>query len=135
MKAQVCHSSLKGLLVEVVAADVTIELSFGERNFHGHELYEAHLALGELVFVNNVDATIPYHVTDIHADTLTHKGVATLFVDDCALFVHHIVIFKQMLAHSEMVAFYLLLCAFNRLVDDGRLDHLPVFQSEAVHDL
>ena len=60
--------------------------------------------------------------------------MATLFVDDCALLVHDVVIFEQVFAHTEVVLFHLLLCTFYGVADHFALQHFALLESELVHD-
>ena len=60
--------------------------------------------------------------------------MAAFLVDDGALLVHHVVVFKQALADAEVVLLYLALRAFDAAVDHGRLNHFAVLESQLVHD-
>ena len=57
-----------------------------------------------------------------------------LLVDDRALLVHHIIVFQQAFADTEVVLFFLLLGAFDAVVYHLGLDHLAILEAELVHN-
>ena len=126
------HSSLEGLLVELVAAGVD-ELLACERTLHREHLQELLAASLIVVVVDDVDGAVPDDVGDIHTDTLTHQGVTALLVDNGALLVHHIIVLEQMLTNTEVVLLDLLLCALDVLGDHTTLDALTLLEAQTVH--
>ena len=59
--------------------------------------------------------------------------MAPFLIDDGTLLVHHIIVFEQVLTDTEVVLLDLLLCAFDALRYQWRLDTLSVLESHAVH--
>ena len=60
-----------------------------------------------------MEYTVPYHVRDIHTDTLSHECVTTTFVDDLTLLVHYVIVLKETLTDTEVVFLNFLLCTLN----------------------
>ena len=102
-------------------------------NFHGHDLQEALAASFPVIVLYDIAHAVPYHVADIHAQSLTHQCMMTLLIDYGALFVHHIIILEQALAHSEVVLLHLLLCILNAASNHAVLYHLSVLEAQFVH--
>ena len=81
-----------------------------------------------------MEDAVPDDVGDVHADALSHEGVAAAGVDDFALLVHDVIVFEEALADTEVVLFHFLLGALDGAVDHLVLNHFSFFESEAVHD-
>ncbi len=62
-----------------------------------------------------VHDSIPDYVGYVHANALTHKGVAALVIHHSTLLVHHVVIFQEALTDTEVVFLNFLLCPFDTL--------------------
>ena len=129
-----CHGSLEGALLELTAVRV-LKLLGRERHLHGEDLKELLLGSLEIVPLNDAHHTVPDDVRDIHADTLTHQGVATFLVDDGTLLVHHVIILEEVLTDTEVVFLHLLLGALDTLGDHRALDPLAILKAETVHDM
>jgi hypothetical protein len=54
-------------------------------------------------------------VVDIHGEAVAKQRVAAFFVNGLALDVHHVVVFEQAFADTEVVFLYFFLCAFDGL--------------------
>ena len=109
------------------------ELLFVERSFHSECLQEVHFAVFVVGSFNSSGNTIPDHVHDVHADTLTHQGMTTFGIHNGTLFVHYVIIFQQAFTDTEVVFFHLLLCTLNGVGDHLVLDHFTFLEAEAVH--
>ena len=96
------------------------------------ELFLATLIVARVL--DDVNNAIPDDVGNIHADTLTHQGVAALLVDNGTLLVHHIIVLNQALTDTEVVLLNLLLGALDALRNHGALDHLAILESQTVHN-
>ena len=110
-----------------------VEFFFGERTFHRQGFQEVFLATYIIIRVDDVDTSIPNDVRDVHTDTLTHQCVAPFLVNHGALFVHHVIVFQQMLTNTEVVFFHFLLCALDALRNHRALNALSIFESQAIH--
>ena len=110
------------------------EFVFVERYLHGQCLQDVHLAVLVVGSLYGVDATVPYHIHDIHTDALTHQCVAALGVDYGTLLVHHVVVFQQTFTDTEVVFLHLLLCPFDGLGYHAVLNHLTLLEAQLVHD-
>ena len=88
-----------------------------------------------VVVVDDVDGAVPDDVGDIHTDTLTHQGVATLLVDHGTLLVHHIIVLDQTLTDTEVVLLNLLLGTLNTLGNHRTLNHLTILETKLVHHI
>ncbi len=128
------HGGGKGLFMKFFALVPFFKFLLSERRLHGQYLQKLFFAAFPVVFVDDIDATVPNHVADIHANAFSHQGVAAFFIDNGALLVHHVIVFEQMLADAEVVLFDFLLGAFDGLVDNGRFDYFAFFYAETVHD-
>ena len=126
------HSGVECLVGQFLFLLVT-ECFFRERSFHGKRLEQVHFAVLISRSFDGVDATVPNHVHNIHADTLTHQSVAAFGVDHGTLFVHDIIIFQQTLTDTEVVFFHLLLRTFDRLGNHAVLNHFAFLETEFVH--
>ena len=109
------------------------EFFFSERTFHRQVLQEVFLATYIIVRVDDVDTSIPNDVGDVHSDTFSHQGVAPFLVNHGALFVHHVIVFQQMLTDTEVVFFHFLLCALDALRNHRALNALPILESQTIH--
>ena len=128
------HSLLEGTLSHLVASAVLVFL-LCERNLHGENLQELFLGTGEVVVVHDVQYAVPDYVGDIHTDTLTHQGVATLLVDNGTLTVHHVIILQEVLTDTEVVLLNLALCTLDALADHWAFDTFAILETETVHYL
>ena len=126
------HGSLEGLFAQIFTLHA-VHLVLRKRHFHGHDLDKAFLATLIVVILDDVHATVPNHIGDVHPDTLPHQGVATLLINHRTLFVHHVVVFQQTLAHAEVVLFHLLLGTLDGIADHLVFNHLAVFKAQLVH--
>ena len=126
------HSLGESTLAKVVAV-ATDKLVLGERTFHSKHFQEALFASLEIVCGDNIHDTVPNDIGDIHSDTLTHKGMAAFLVNHGTLFVHHVIIFKKTLTHTEMVLLYLLLRTFNAIRHHRAFNPVAFLESEFVH--
>ena len=73
------HSRLECQLGQLILV-LGLEFFLRERHLHGQYLEE--ILLGALVIhVKYIEHSIPNDVGDIHSDTLTNQGVATLLID------------------------------------------------------
>ena len=129
---EVTHHYLEDLLAEFLVVLVD-ELVAGEGTLHGKQFDELLLATLVVVGLNDVNHTVPDGVGDVHADTLTHEGVATLAIDDGTLFVHHVVVLQQTLTDAEVVLFHFLLGALYLLGNHRTLQHLALLEAQLVH--
>ena len=102
------HGVLEGLLLKLSGLS-RLELALCERAFYGKNLQELLADSDIVIVVDDGGDTVPNEIGDIHADALSHKGVAAFLVDDCALLVHDIVILKETLTYAEVVLLYFLL--------------------------
>ena len=128
------HHLLEGILLQFLAL-YGQELFVGERNLHSKDVEELLLAALVIVLLDDVDHAVPHHVRDIHADALTHQGMAALLVYNGALLVHHVIIFQQALTNTEVVLLDLLLGALYLFRYHRTLNHLALLESKAVHDI
>ena len=128
------HRLLIDLLSHLVhiAALITI---LRQRELHSQDLKELLTAVVKIMTLHDMTHTIPYHVSDIHAETLTHESMTTLLIDYRTLLVHHIIILKQTLAHTEVILLHLLLRILDRTSDHAMLNHLTLLEAQSVHDL
>ena len=126
------HCHIEGCFSKLFLLFVT-ELFFVERHFHGKSLQEVHFAVFVIGSFNGCGNTVPDHIYDIHSDTFTHQGVATLGIDNCTLLIHHVIIFQQTLTDTEVVFFHLLLCTLNGVGDHLVLNHFTFLEAETVH--
>ena len=133
LAAEGIHHLLEGILLQLVALLVE-ELLVGERHLHGEDMQEFLLASLVVVVLDDVDHTVPHDIGNIHADALTHQGVAALLVDDGTLLVHHVVVLQQALTDAEVVFLDLLLGTLNLLGNHGALNHLALLEAQTVHD-
>ena len=106
-----------------------------EGAFHGEHLDEGFLASLVVVLLDNVADAVPEDIGDVHADALTHQGVAALLIDHGALLVHHVVVFQQALTDTEVVFLHLLLGALDALGNHRTLNTLTFVEAQTVHHL
>ena len=132
LASEVSHCLLECLLAQLVAVAVN-ELMLIEWALHCQHLQALLLASLVVVAVDDSYHTVPYHVGDIHSDTLTHECVATLLIYYGTLLVHHVVVFEQTLTYTEVVFLHLLLCALDASADHWCLDTFALLESESVH--
>src|SRR5215510_8148489 len=74
------------------------------------------------------------HRQDLAFQVLPSQEVATLLIDHLPLFIHHVVIFQQVLADVEVVRFDSLLSIFNRASHQAVLDRLALLHPQAIHN-
>ena len=128
------HGSLEGTLLQGLQFAAG-EILLAEGTLHGEHLEEALLATLVVVVGDDADYAVPDDIADIHADALSHEGVAALLVDDGALLVHHVVILREALTDTEVILLHLLLGALDAAGDHGTLDTLALLEAELVHHL
>ena len=73
------------------------------------------------------------HLRDVVLEVVARQDVAAPAVDDLALLIHHVVVFEQMLADVEVVAFDLALRVGDGAGDQAVLDRHAFFHAEAGH--
>ena len=66
---------------------------------------------------------------------LTVKDSASFIVDDLSLFIHYLVIFKQVLTNTKVIALNLLLSFLNRTGKHLMLDLFAVFHTKCIKDI
>ena len=126
------HRLFEGLLGQLLTI-LFAELLFGEGGLDSQALQEFELAILVGGYLDSRCCAIPDHVDDIHTDTLTHQGVATLGVNHATLLVHHIIVLQQTLTDTKVVLFHLLLGALDGFGDHVVLNHLTLLEAELVH--
>ena len=128
------HHLLINLLCNIVKfASFQTVLRNGE--VHSKDFEEALTTTCKVIVFKDIANAVPYHIGNVHTDTLSHQGVTTLLVDDGTLFVHHIIVLQQTLTNAEMVLFNFLLCALDALRNHRMFYHLTILEAQAVHDL
>ena len=138
------HTAFEGIqcrfcqLVSQSIFTTSTEGIFSERNFHCKHLHNIQLER----FVVHHRACLRYkriccvvnHIGDIHANTLTHKGMVTFCVDDITLLIHHVIVLNEAFTHAEVVFFHFLLRAFNGIGHHVMLDHLSFLDTHLIHE-
>ena len=74
------------------------------------------------------------HVFNQLSDPMAIQDVFSLGVYDFPVFVHHIIILKQVFTHIEIVGFHLFLGIFNSPGDQVMFYGLALFHAQASHD-
>ncbi len=107
------------------------------RRFNAEKLnqieFETVKVFGILVVVHNAGRHILKHGLDVELQAFAKKGVLAPFVNDFALGVHHVIVFKQALANTKIVFLHLALGAFDGFCDHRMLDHFTFLESQPVH--
>ena len=85
------------------------------------------------IIVNRTVYDSFHHILDCAADILSVQNVLALLVDYLTLFVHNLVILKDMLTRIEVSALEISLSIFNCLCENLCLNRLIFFQSKVVH--
>ncbi len=115
----------------------TMECFLIERHLHSKSLH--HLEPQALVVVcitrlcHDSLRRVVYHIRDIHPNTLTHQGMATLRIDNVTLLVHYIVVLYQSLTDTEVILLHFLLRTLDRVGNHRMLNHLALFEAHLVH--
>ena len=128
------HSFLESTLCQILTSAVLI-LILVEWNLHSENFQELFLGTEEVVVVNDVQYAVPDDIGNIHTDTLTHEGVATLLVDNGTLTIHHVIILQEVFTDTEVVFLNLALSTLDALADHWALDTLAILETETVHYL
>ncbi len=74
------------------------------------------------------------HSIDRLRDVLAIKNLIPERIDHFALFVHHIVIFEELLTNIEVHGFDFALSVFNGACEKRMLNIFPFFHAELAHD-
>ena len=77
---------------------------------------------------------VPHAVEHLGDIVVSHQVIA-LAIDDRALVVGDIVIFKQLLSYIEVAAFHLALGLFDRARDHAGFDRLAALHAEPAHEI
>ena len=126
------HGFLESALFEI-GFDAIHKFVLAEWYLHRQDFKKLLLSPFKVVAFNDADHTVPNDIGNIHSDTLTHQGVTALLIDDGALLIHYIIIFKQMLTNTEVVLFHLLLCTLNAVRNHRVVEALTFLESQTVH--
>ena len=129
-----CHCLLEGTLCQIFTS-ARFVFFLGKWNLHSKNLEELFLCTIEIIVIDDIQAAVPNNVGDIHADTLTHQGVTTLFIDNGTLTVHHVIILQEVLTDTEVVFLNLALGTLDALADHRTLDTLAILETKTVHYL
>ena len=85
--------------------------------------------------VYNILYIIIHHMEDRITHVVSVQYMTSFFINNFSLFVHYLVIFQQVFTNSKVVAFYLLLCFFNRTGKHLMLDLFAVFHTKCIKDI
>ena len=129
---EILHRNVESLVGQLLFLLVA-ELFLCERSFHSQRLEQFHLTTLVVIIFDGIRATVPNHIYDIHTDTFTHQRMAAFRVDNRTLLVHNVVVFQQTLTDTEVVFFYLLLGAFDRIGNHFMLNHFAFLETESIH--
>ena len=121
-----------------LGASATAELVLVEGHLHGkgleHLFFQSEVVVRLTGIGEDAFGGVVNHVGDVHADAFAHQCVVALGVDEVTLLVHHVVVFNQAFADTEVVLLHFLLCAFDGVGNHRVLNHLAFLESHPVHD-
>ena len=85
------------------------------------------------IFLDEGLCCVVHHVYDVDADTFSHQGMVAFLIDDFPLGVHHVVVFEQAFADTEVVLFDFSLGTFDGFGNHRVFDHFSFFKTQPVH--